>query len=263
MKKISTLLFVAVLAGCANPYAKFYHGLENGQSIPGYISPTQPLQIYSSNDFSKDIQGLQAKGFVVIGSAAFQGASNQDTERPLREQAAKVGAQVVLVSSKYSHTVSGAIPITTPTTSMAYTSGTATAYGSGGVVNAYGNSTTTMYGQQTSMVPYSIDRSEFGAVFMAKVKGRLGVIVTPLDDATRKRLETNQGVLVRIVVEGSPAYLADVLPGDVILQIGSDTVQSPEYFTKTLLVKYQGQATTLKLDRNGKSVEKNVTLNIN
>lgn len=56
-------------------------------------------------------------------------------------------------------------------------------------------------------------------------------------------------MIVETVVEGSPAYLSDVIPGDVILKIGSDVVQSPEHFTKTLLQKYLGQTATLILDR--------------
>jgi len=261
MKKLALLLCAAMLMACANPYTKFYKGLDTAQNLPGYMQVNEPLKVFSSSDFKRDVVALAAKGYVVVGYSNFTAPSNQNSDGPMREQAAKLGAHAVLVSSKYSNTVSGAIPVVTPTTTTSYTTSTTTAYGRTGVVNAYGNSTTTSYGTQTNMIPYSVERSEFGAVFLAKVKGRLGVFVIALDDATRRRLETNQGVIVETVVEGSPAYLSDVIPGDVILKIGSDVVQSPEHFMKTLLQKYQGQTATLILDRGGKTVEKIITLN--
>jgi hypothetical protein len=260
MRKFTLLMVVLALSACANPYSKFYKGLDTAQALPGYVQSNEPLHVFASSDFKKDVATLATKGYLVVGYSAFTAPSNQNSDGPMREQAAKLGAHAVLVSSKYSHTVSGAVPITTPTTATSYTTGTATAYGRGGVVNAYGNSTTT-YGTQTNMIPYSIERSEFGAVFLAKTKGRLGVLVAALDDATRKRLETNQGVIVQGVVEGTPAFAADIIPGDVLLKIGADAVQSPEHFTKSLLDKYQGQAVNILLDRNGKTVEKTVTLN--
>jgi hypothetical protein len=44
-------------------------------------------------------------------------------------QAKKVGAAIVIVMSKYQSTTTGSMPITTPTTSTAYNSGTASAFG--------------------------------------------------------------------------------------------------------------------------------------
>jgi len=63
------------------------------------------------------------------------------------------------------------------------------------------------------MISYAVQRSDFGAVFFVKTRQRAGMIVIPIDDATRKRIGTNSGVLVRIVVDGSPAFIADIFPG--------------------------------------------------
>src|SRR5258706_15588138 len=79
-----------------------------------------------------------------------------------------------------------------------------------GPVTAYGNADTTPYGTQTTMMPYAVARSDFGAVFFVKTRTRAGIITAPLDDATHKRLGTNSGVLVRFVVDGSPAFVADI-----------------------------------------------------
>jgi C-terminal processing protease CtpA/Prc len=214
-----------------------------------------PLKIYTTDNFPKDIDALICKGYYPIGNSSFNAASNNVTESQLRDQAEKVNAQVVLISSHYTHTVTGAMPLVLPNTSTSYTTGTATAYGAGGTVNAYGNSTTTTYGTQTTMMPYSVARSDFGAVFFVKIHTRVGIILAPIDDATRKRLGTNSGLLVRLIVDGSPAFNADIFPGDILMAVGTDNVQSPEQYQE-LLNKYEGQTVTFHLDRDGQAIEK-------
>lgn len=250
---------VLLLAGCANPYAQFYRGIPDARLRPSYEVVQGDLQIYGTDNFDRDTQALMRRGYSPIGQASFNAAANQVSESQLRQQAKKIGAHVVLVASKYTHTVSGAVPLAIPQTTTSYSSGSATAYGSGGVVNAYGSGTTTTYGSQTMMMPYSVARSDFSAMFFAKTKARLGIYPRAVDDETQKRLQTNTGISVLVVSEGTPAFVADVLPGDVILGIGTDSVQSVEHFYK-LLDKYQGQTTVFKIDRGGKHIEKNIEI---
>lgn len=54
---------------------------------------------------------------------------------------------------------------------------------------------------------------------------RLGLQASDLDDATRLRLELQAGVLVEDVEPG-PAALAGVLPGDIVLKIGRQTIHN-------------------------------------
>jgi len=250
---------IIMLAGCANPYAQFYKGSLDARQRPDYQPVQGGLQIYGTDNFDRDSLALIRRGYVPVGQASFDAASNSVTEAQLREQAAKIGAHAVLVSSKYTHTISGVVPLELPQTSTSYSTGTATAYGPGGTVNANGSGITTTYGTETVMMPYSMARSDFGAVFFAKIRPRCGVFVNALDDETRKRLQTNSGVRVIAVVDGSPAFLADVLPGDVLLAMGNDTVQSPESYIK-LLDKYEGQTILFRLDRDGKPLEKQIAI---
>jgi PDZ domain len=251
---------LALLSGCVNPYAKWYQGADNGRSLPWYQATSEPVKIFTTDNFDRDVPAVVTKGYNVIGRSSFNAASNSVSERQIREQAEKVGAQIVLVSSRYSHTVSSAVPLTVPQNTTSFTSGTATAFGPAGTVNAYGNSTTTTYGTKTVMMPVAVSRSDFGAVYLAKSKTRLGIVSEPLDEQTRKRLESNLGVRVKLVIEGSPAYLGGVLPGDILLAISDDAVQSVDHLQRVLLPKYEGQTVTLKLDRDGKAVEKTLQL---
>jgi PDZ domain len=253
--KLLAVFLALTLSACANPYSQFYRPTIDPKTMPSYIPASEPLKIYTTNDFPKDVDALVRKGYTPIGNASFNAASNRVTESQLRNQAAKVSAQVVLISSHYTHTVSGAMPLVLPNTTTSYSSGDATAYGPGGTVNAYGNSTTTTYGTQTTMIPYSIARSDFGAVFFVKTRTRVGIIAAPIDEATRKRVGTNSGILARLIVDGSPAFNADIFPGDIVLAMGSEKVQSPDQYTQ-LLNKYEGQSVTFHLDRDGQTVEK-------
>jgi hypothetical protein len=154
-----------LFAGCAaNPYAEFYKGNPDGRTVENYIAPTTPLEVWSTNNFDRDVAALEKRGYVPIGSSDFNAASNKVSEDQLRKQAESLGAAAVLVSSHYTHTVSGAMPLTLPNTTTSYTNGNAMVTGSGGIANVYGSATTTTYGTQTVMMPYNIQRSDFTAV---------------------------------------------------------------------------------------------------
>jgi hypothetical protein len=261
MKTIPALLSLILLVGCANGYRDYYKPNANfNPKGPTVIPTTEPLKIYTTDNFKRDVDGLVAKSYFPIGESAFNGASNKVSESQLRKEATDLGAAVVLTSSHYTHTVSGAVPLVLPHTTTAYTTGSATAYGPGGSATAYGNSTTTTYGTETTMMPYQIRRSDFDAVYFVKVKQRVGAVVVPLDDAGRKRIGTNSGMLVRIVVEGSPAFLADVFAGDILMAVNDEKVYSQESY-KTILDTHEGQNAVFHFNRDGQMVDK--TLHIN
>jgi hypothetical protein len=258
MKRLLVIL-TAVIAGCANPYAKFYQGTPDARVFPSYEQVQEDLKIYSTDNFDRDAMSLMQKGYSPIGQASFNAGANQGSEWQLREQARKVGAHVVLISSRYTNTVSGAVPLILPKTTTSHSTGTATAYGAGGIVSAYGSSTTTTQGTQTMVIPYSVARYDFGALFFAKTKPRVGIYPAPVDDESRKRLQTNAGIKVLVVAEGTSAFRADVLPGDIVLAIAGESVESSEHYGK-LLDKYEGQTVSFKIDRDGVSLEKQIMI---
>jgi serine protease Do len=60
----------------------------------------------------------------------------------------------------------------------------------------------------------------------------LALDVGVLDDATRQQLQVDKGgVVVTQVVEGGPADLAGVLPGDVLLMVDNKAVDTPRQFS--------------------------------
>jgi membrane-associated protease RseP (regulator of RpoE activity) len=177
----------------------------------------------------------------------------------VREQAAAVGAHVVLVASRYSHTISGATPLTIPSRTTSVSTGTATAFGRGGAATAMGSGMTTTYGSQTVMMPYTVQRSDFAVLFFAKSRSRVGIIAVPIDDATRRRLETNYGLRVEVVTENSSAFQANVLPGDVLLSVAGEPVSSWQNFV-AILDRREGSTVAFEFDRDGRRISKEIEI---
>lgn len=259
LQAVSLFAAVVLLGGCAaNPYTQFYRGQPDGRALENYVPPAGSLEIYSTNNFDRDTEALEKRGFTPIGGSNFNAAANSASERQLREQADKLGAAAVLVSSRYTHTVSGAMPLVLPNTSTSMTTGNATVTGTGGVANVNGSATTTTYGTQTVMMPYSIQRSDFSAVYFVKRRVRVGAFFGAIDPATRDRLQTNAGLLVKVLIDGSPAARADILPGDIILSIDGERVDSAEGFRAQTRERI-GREVVLGIDRSGTRLEKRLT----
>jgi serine protease Do len=249
MRKIIIILLATSvsLASCVNPYTKFYRGKPNGQALNNYVPSSEPLQVFGSNNLDADAQVLEKRGYVPIGYSSFNAAANRVSDRELREQADKLGAAIVLASTHYTNTATGALPLLVPNTSTTYVNGT------------YGSATATTYGSETVMVPFSIRRNDFSAVYFVKVRPHFGVMYGVIDPATRTRLQTNAGVLAKVIVDGTPASAADILPGDIILTADGQRVDGVEQLNEYLKLRV-GQPVVFGIDRNGTRLEKTVTL---
>ena len=256
MKRLALLIPFLALAGCANPFAQYYQGRTDIRSEPAYVASASPVQVVHSNNFERDVPAWLVKGYGYVGQSNFVGPAGKWNENQIREQANAVGAHLVLLNVQDAGTSSGAVPLTMPQTSITTGTSSATAFGSNGSsATAFGNSTSTTTTNQTVLMPYTVQRTKTGAVYLARVKSLFGAVCDPLGDDDRKRLETNQGVKVKYVVEGSPAFLADIVKNDIILYVGDDRVQTvPQY--QALLRARSGQNVVFKLNRDGKLLEK-------
>lgn len=194
---------------------------------------------------------------MVIGESSFNTGKRVSDDDALKQGQA-VGADLVLVFlPQYTGSVTSSVPITTPTTNTSYTTANATAYGPGGPVSAYGNATTTTYGSNTTYVPITVNRSDYGAIYFVKGRFRIGAFVRNLNDLERQLLQTNQGVVVMTIVNDSPAYKADILPGDMIIAMDGERVTNQEGFTR-MAAERKGRMINFSLVRQGHVIEKNV-----
>lgn len=102
------------------------------------------------------------------------------------------------------------------------------------------------------------DLIEYGKVR----RGYIGVQIREVDNATAKALglEKTQGVIVEGLVEGGAAKDAGIEEGDVILSIDGKEVYKPNDLQSYVASKHAGDKVKLKIFRNGKTFEKEITL---
>lgn len=249
------LVIALALGGCASGYSKFYTPV----TAPGFNPQRyegEPEIIRSSGDFGADTATLFARGLGPVGRAAFNGPMG--TPGQVIVQAKKVGAAVVVVSSAYTGSVQGAIPITTPTTSTSYSQGTATAFGPAGMATGTYNGTTTTYGTETTYVPYAIQRYDQAAVFFAPLPQEgMGVAFGALSQAQQTALGSAAGLAVRGVRQGSPAFLGGVISGDVLISVNGQPVYNRETLRSAV-----ASAPTVKVEllRGDSRLEKTLSL---
>ncbi|MFK3845315.1 PDZ domain-containing protein [Stenotrophomonas sp. NPDC078853] len=257
----------ASLTGCASGYSQFYKELPDASEVVArraQVAPERPIVERTSElDAMSIAMSYYAKGgYAPIGYASFNGAAGVSEAKAIK-QAVEVGADLVVVTNPaYTGTNNSVIPITTPTSSTSYTNSSATAYGSGGVVNAYGQATTTTYGSQTNYIPVSTDRYDYGALFFVKPKQTFGMLVAPLSSEDRASNGTNQGVKVIGLVEGLPAYRADILVGDTIIEIdGKPVFTADEYRAAADRAALSREPLSFTLLRSGNRVVKAIRPN--
>jgi len=266
---VSRLFAIAAsiaLSACASGYAEFYKPVAG--ATPERIAsmraapPGEPIvdRVSPPADTGALVDAYAKRGYVLIGTSSFNSGS-QESESGAIEQARKVGADlVVILNPRYTGSTTTAMPMTTPTTTTSYSTGTATAYGAGGTVTAYGSGTTTTYGTKTTYIPLTVHRSDYGAGYFIKQRWGLGVIGRDLNDAERQELQSNKGYVVRIVVDGTPAFMADILPGDIITAVNGESLAGQEDAFRVVRER-AGQKVRVSIVRRGQKLEKDVQLN--
>lgn len=257
------------LAGCvsADGYREFYTpvpGLTPEMIARMRAAPptSKPKVVHLVGRFDQNAQREYWKeGFEVIGFASFTSGRRPDEDTAI-DQAQKIGADlIVILGSEYAGSVTTSVPITTPTATTSYTNGMATAYGTGGSAVAFGNSTTTTYGTNTSYVPMTVNRYQYGALYLVKWRSHLGIRDRDLSDQERQALQTNRGVYVVSVVDGSPAYANDILPGDIITAVDGARIDGYANLHELLSARV-GQTIELTIIRQGKTISKSVSLQL-
>lgn len=93
-------------------------------------------------------------------------------------------------------------------------------------------------------------------------RGYIGVQIQPVDDVTAKALglEKPQGAIVSNVLKGGAAERAGIKEGDVILELDGIPIRSPNHLQSLIVTRRAGQTVRLTLWREGKRLEKSVTL---
>lgn len=266
--RIVVALGVALLlTACASGYSQFYRpwpGATPDLVASLRVAPPsgQPLverveQI--GQDSTELLDAYARRGYAPIGTSLFNSGNTESEDRAI-EQGRRIGADlVVIMSPRHTGSTTATIPMTIPTSSTSYSTGTATAYGAAGTVRVYGTGTTTTLSTSTTMIPITISRTDYGAGYFVKRKWSFGGIWRDLNDSERQELQSNKGLYLKVVVDNSPAYNADILPGDIVLAIDGEPVSSQEAFSAQVSAR-SGRNVLISLYRRGSRLEKSVKL---
>ncbi|MBS0317841.1 MAG: PDZ domain-containing protein [Proteobacteria bacterium] len=266
MDRIALLLVALVLGGCANGYMQFYHPYPG--ATPEAISkmrasppPVNPQVEHIASINQSMFEHYENLGYVPIGYSSFNSGQQQSDNNAI-EQGRAVGADLIVIANpRYTGTETRIVPITTPTTSTSYSSGTATAYGPYGIVNAYSNGITRTYGTQTTYTPFLVHREDYGAVYFFKRHYVFGALARDLNDAERQSLQTNKGVVITTVVNDTPAFNSDILKGDIITSINGKAIADGRDFVSVLKANTNtGHPMTFTIIRGTQHIEKSIQL---
>jgi hypothetical protein len=221
---------ILLLIGCGNPFSEFY----SGKTVKDIVSPEVNLeapnpkpQVFTTNDLGTTLRQWIEDGWWLLGQSSWTGG-DVGSDSQAQEQARRIGASVVIRTFRYLGSSSGALPMTTPTVSTTYGSGTA--YGTGGT--ATWNGTATTYGTQTTYVPVTVHRYQSDAAFLCRPKKlpTLGLIVRRMKPEEQTLAGTPEGAVVELVLRNTPAATSGLLPGDVVVRIGSFAVTNEQLY---------------------------------
>jgi len=252
-------------AGCANPYSQNYQSLLHRPQTGSFLMQTSIAlkpKIVTSTNMEADSLSMLENGYLLIGRAAFRSPPIDETQAI--DHAQKVGAEIVLTKKEYVNTVTESVPITewlpdqqTTVTEMSTFQTSPTAAPS----IARRQITQTVQGEAyIQYVPQNVEYYNYSATFWKKIKPmKFGVFVQQLDNETKKRLQTNRGVIVKAVVRKTPAFNADILNGDIIVLFNNEPIADPEDFFAKIKAN-AGQEVTVKIIRDGTTRDITLTL---
>jgi hypothetical protein len=278
VKNTLLIVFAALFGGCLtqrpipNGFAMFYQ--DNIQSMRPEIrqrllppSGQPQIDVVPLPKVQDEAMRFIEQGFIEIGIASFSGPAG--TRAQAIEQAEKVGAEFVIVGSEYSRTAQGVLPSLSVQPGQTYTTqehGTVTANTFPGGNFGYGSysgtaTTTTLPTFQTQYTPYQIPIYSQIALFWGRSKpGIFGAQFAPIPGDVRAKLERNTGAFVAAIVEGSPAFKANVIRGDIIIQFGNIPVATVQDLLDAL-PSYAGQKVAVTIVRDTKTLILEVQLN--
>jgi len=134
----------------------------------------------------------------------------------------------------------------------------------GGSMQAFDNQVThSSKHWATALVDKHIDHYDMMATYWKKAdlnKTILGTLTEAIRRDLWDTLGTRTARLVTAVIGGSPAYLAEIWEGDVLIAINGQKIVGEAGYG-SLLQKYQGQEVTITLWRNGNFYDVTVPLN--
>jgi len=213
----------------AGPETRYY------QSVP-HFSADAPSDVKAEtrrckSDALSEIAEQASLGNELIGYSNFSGVERDP--RAAWGQAKRVGATLIISCAQYTNTENA---------------------------GAIGSTALSPLGAISMVMPMSVRRYEQMTMFFRKAPRRgIGILMGDLTPDEHKAIGTNKGVKVVAVVKGSPAFKADVVPGDVIISINDAPIYDGTSLTAAIDAS-MGKTANLKIIRSGSSIDKSLPI---
>lgn len=223
MKVIGILGLFLLINGCAsrNYHAEYYVKNVDILQVPSPEIPKvgQDPLIVSSQNLNQDFGTLLSKGYIFLGLSKFE--AQMDERYNVIQQGRDVGASVIITNNSFLGISSTTVPLLLPTTSSTYHTGSVSGYShDSAFVGNYSGSTTTNSNQWVPMTVSTQIYQQTTAFFVkSNQQFKFGVYYRDLTTDEKRVFSRNSGVVVTTVIENSPAYMKNVLVGDVITAI--------------------------------------------
>lgn len=272
MKYLKIIALAVLVTGCApSGYSKYYTPYLDAKTTPDLevLEPEDEPKIFGSNDFKNDINVLISKRYKVLGVSSFNG--QYEDKSNIIAQAQSVGATIVLVKAEYTNTLTTNSTLFLPDNKTTYHSGTGSAnttysspysgYLGSSNTNATYSGTSTTYGKKAVPITSHQQRYDQEAVFLVKSTKKLkfGMGTRDLTPELRMQIERNSGAEIMGTIEESPSFYANVLKGDILIDIDGVMVKNSKHaFELMTNVNPEASSSVLTIIRKGK--EKKITV---
>jgi hypothetical protein len=220
-------------------------------NVGGSLAPPPPAPaLYrGSADESGDVRALIENGYLPLGTSSFTGGAAD--ARQAAQQGKRLGAAAVVVYGEV---------LDTPDAALAPLPFHPRLPGGGGSAPAAAVADTTGAPATIGSLPPRA-RSDHEATYWAKNQPPvLGIMSRPLDDQEKARLMRDDGIVVELVTNSSPAAAAHILQGDIIVAIDGKAILDPTA-VPAFLQSIAGRRVRIDLFRNGTPQAIDVQLN--
>ncbi len=216
-------LLLFIIVGCST-VSDFYTEWIPIESISeeNRLKEGDTPDIYYSTDIYSDVYFLRSNYYWIVGSASYNGPGDNRLSSEITNLCHENGAKVAVYTYQYTDTRTGI----------------------------------TGYGDYISS--YSIDRYDYTIYFFSPMSleemmyfARVGLSCRDMDTAERMALRQNTGAYIDIVYEDSPAYAANLFPGDVITEVNGQPVPDSETFDSIINSIYGDELINITFIRDG------------
>lgn len=244
--RVFTVAALGLLAaGClSNPYSQSFSPSDDLAEREPYLAQgSGPIVILEGTDTEADLESMRRQGYDAVGYSEFEGRLVAEGEA--RDIAQEIGANRILVYREDLGTESGWRPMMVPWGGFYPWR----PWGTAGFRSC--RTGLPHYVPQVTYVPYTEQRYSQTAVFYAPIRsGGLGVFVRETSEDEQQRLASKGGAVITAVVDGSPAALAGLRSGDIIVEIDGRPVDA-DTFAGEMIPPTAAPTITMIVERNG------------